>query len=77
MPLCLPRAQLQVIFRTRATNFRAFLRKMTCKDIIWIFATLYQKYSDVLEKKIWRFVCLAGAESPQFSGTNNFTVLFS
>jgi len=31
-PLRLPRAQLQVIFRKRATNYRALLRKMTCKD---------------------------------------------
>jgi len=31
-PLRLPRAQLQVIFRKRATNYRAVLRKMTYKD---------------------------------------------
>ena len=30
-PLRLPRAQLQIIFRKRATNHRA-LQKMTCKD---------------------------------------------
>jgi len=31
-PLRLPRTQLQVIFHKRATNCRAFLRKMTHKD---------------------------------------------
>jgi len=31
-PLRLLRAQLQVIFHKRATNYRAILREMTCKD---------------------------------------------
>ena len=39
-----------ILYIQRATNFRAFLRKMTCKDILWIFATLYQKYLAVVEK---------------------------
>ena len=64
-PLRLPHAQLQVIFRKRATNFRALLPKMSYKDILWVFATLYQKYSAVSEKKIWRCGCFDGAESPQ------------
>jgi len=48
-----PAGQLQVIFRERATNYRAFLRKMTYKEKVscasspvhlrlCIFATLYR-----------------------------------
>jgi len=50
---------------------------MSYKDILWVFATLYQKYSAVSEKKIWRCGSFDGAESPQVSGINDFTLLFS
>jgi len=32
--------KLQIIFHKRATKYRSLLRKMTYKDILWVFATL-------------------------------------
>jgi len=38
-----PCLKVQVIFRKRATNYRALLRKMTSTEDPWVFATLYVK----------------------------------